>query len=267
MQKSSAGRKKVPPTPGNQHPIRGRNSPPPISPIGAQGDSLGQRRQCSRKNAPDQTERLVLGLSPLAPLGRPEFRHKTPRHGPYQPGAQKPTKSLPLSALCTKIHRPIPQTPSKTNQTVAYMDAHKPTVLFLIHSSASLPTFMNRAIITAIAVMLVVAATLANEPPANMQQHFKWCASAKTASDSITRYEGFWRIYLPAEEGGVPKPAGGGYGDAAHIMHVRLCAYYLLKLHIEAGNKNKSEYYAKWLEATDPVIGARPTQIPKQQPK
>ena len=128
---------------------------------------------------------------------------------------------------------------------------------------------MNRTIITAIAIMFASAAIQADEPPANMQQHLEWCAAAKPASEQIARYEGFWRAYLPADEGGVQRADGdgGGYGDGAHVMHVRLCAYRLLKLYIQARNQERTAYFAQWLEATDSIIGVRPSKIPKQQSK
>ena len=128
---------------------------------------------------------------------------------------------------------------------------------------------MIRTIITALALMLVITASRAEKPPANMHEHFRWCAAAKTAPELIARYEGFWREYLPAYEGGVPRADGdgSGYGDAAHVIHVRLCAYRLLKLHIDARQQDRAAYFAKWLEATDPVTGAKPSKIPQQPAK
>ena len=127
---------------------------------------------------------------------------------------------------------------------------------------------MNRAITTAFALMFVVTCR-AEAPPANMHEHFQWCAAAETGSELIARYEGFWREYLPAYEGGVPKADGdsSGYGDAGHVIKVRLCAYRLLKLHIDARSHDRAAYFAKWLEATDPVVGVTPSKIPQQHIK
>jgi cellulase/cellobiase CelA1 len=127
---------------------------------------------------------------------------------------------------------------------------------------------MNRPILTAIATALFIAASLAEDPPTNMQQHFKWCGSAKTVSESLARYEGFWREYCPASDGGVRATSDGdGYGDAAHIMHVRLSAYRLLKLYFETGNRDKAAYYLNWIEKTDPVIGVAPGKNPERRAK
>jgi hypothetical protein len=50
-------------------------------------------------------------------------------------------------------------------------------------------------------------------------------------------------------------------------MYVRLCAYRLLTLYIDAHNQDRVAYFAKWLEATDPVIGVKPSKIPQQDAK
>jgi hypothetical protein len=128
---------------------------------------------------------------------------------------------------------------------------------------------MNQAIFTVFVLLLAITISRGEEPPANMQDHFRWCAAAKTASESIARHEGFWRKYLPADEGGVRRADGdgSGYGDAPHVMHVRLCAYRLLTLYIDAHNQDRVAYFAKWLEATDPVIGVKPSKIPQQDAK
>jgi hypothetical protein len=82
-------------------------------------------------------------------------------------------------------------------------------------------------------------------PPENIIKHFEWCATPKDTGALITRYESFWKRYLPKE---------AEYEDAIHHTFVRLTAYRLAALYADANNPKKCREMLQWLEAHDQAI-------------
>ncbi len=89
------------------------------------------------------------------------------------------------------------------------------------------------------------AGSPADDPPANIIEHFKWCASGRDTSEKILRYDGFWRRYHPQSE---------EYEDAIHVRFVRLCAYRLAILYAETHKLDESRAMLQWLEKHDQAV-------------
>ena len=76
-----------------------------------------------------------------------------------------------------------------------------------------------------------------------MELHLDWCGEAKTVPARLKRYEKFWELQSPKEE--------GDYDDGLHIRLVRRCAYRLAELYALSGRTKDCLKMLKWLEKED----------------
>lgn len=74
----------------------------------------------------------------------------------------------------------------------------------------------------------------------SMAQRMDWCVEPKSATERIARYEAFWALYH--EEDG---------DDDVQGRAERECAYRLVELYLDTGNKAKCRWFLKWLEEHD----------------
>lgn len=139
------------------------------------------------------------------------------------------------------------------------LQRHSPSPAVADLGSRLMSTRLARAVICGVALLAVCVSGYCESPPQTLFEYFRWCEAAPNTTEKIKRFDGFRRRYLPEEDGGVAE-AGRGYGDAAHIMHVRLAAYRLLALHLEARDLTSALQIATWLQHTDPVIGKSPSK-------
>lgn len=113
----------------------------------------------------------------------------------------------------------------------------------------------SRAIIAVLVSFLVAGATYAMKAATEsteykpegdmyvMEVHFRWCGDAKTPTERLKRYQGFWEMQHPKSE--------DGYDDSRHIRIVRHCAYRMAQLYAELGKTDDCVRMLKWLEKED----------------
>ena len=75
------------------------------------------------------------------------------------------------------------------------------------------------------------------------EAHFRWCGEAKTPTERLKRYQGFWEMQHPETE--------DGYDDDRHVRIVRHCAYRLARLYAELGKTDACVRMLNWLEKED----------------
>ena len=79
-------------------------------------------------------------------------------------------------------------------------------------------------------------------PPKNIRDHYQWCLVYSNHQLATARFEKFYAKYHPTNE---------NYKNSLCLRYVRLCAYRLVELYAEAGNKKEMKNYLLWLQRTD----------------
>jgi hypothetical protein len=104
---------------------------------------------------------------------------------------------------------------------------------------------------------VLFAGPLQADAPHAINSHYRWCGEAKTQAEKIQRYEGFWAECHP--------PKDDEYDDQPHITYVRKCAYRLVELYAQTGQKDKCLKMLAWLETTDRALPENEQVPPKKK--